>query len=448
MKATFLLQYQTLYINNTMLTTPSSDSYSDGTPNVPHTPHVPCITPAYSAPNRVVENHEDVQSPEDTTHRHFTHTNAQGFRTILLNNVGNVSSNNFDFFVPRQTMNQSGPSVGDGSHHPGLPFRRPKSHTSTSAYFKVVLLQPPLETFELFGYLPAELRLTIWEMAFPEPRLVEVHETSGLRRALFSITEGLAGVFPEHDLDLDDDESVSESDSSNTYNPDDFALRIACSLPTFTAIQLENNPNDARREWICSARSCEDREPLEVCPAPITLQICHESRAFTLQHYARVQHLRDAHRNFYFNPRRDMLWLTCDALEDDNVQYNQLRDAYGDAQLGLFRSVITWSDTWDHGLRGGRFSSWIDIFALFYNLREVQVILDVYNGEGLRKFCACEPVGREGCAACSAQSRSAMHHQRRDRRLMNVLDEKLGHRSWIINYVDFLERSYGSLQRL
>lgn len=117
-----------------------------------------------------------------------------------------------------------------------------------------------------------EVRLTIWEMSFPESRLVEPYEIdkkeqerrdNSRRRAnspngyIVTHSNGamvhqaangsvtnLSNAAVAVPAVLDDNESDfegSDPDESDLDDSEDFALRVACSLHGFLAIQLANN---------------------------------------------------------------------------------------------------------------------------------------------------------------------------------------------------------------
>jgi 2EXR family len=57
-------------------------------------------------------------------------------------------------------------------------------------------------------------------------------------------------------------------------------------------------------------------EPLETSAPPVALQVCQESRTHTLIQYRIMEHTRSRQGSFYFNPRRDMLWLSFDFTDE------------------------------------------------------------------------------------------------------------------------------------
>ena len=97
--------------------------------------------------------------------------------------------------------------------------------------------------FHRFPSLPVEIRLMVWEYTWPMPRVIEA--------VSFEV------------FDDDDYEEFT-------------ILRPAGSVSKFS---------NHRFEW----RILESK-PLESCPHPVALGVCHESREHTLKHFLAMEH--------------------------------------------------------------------------------------------------------------------------------------------------------------
>lgn len=164
-----------------------------------------------------------------------------------------------------------------------------------------------LDAFPQFLQLPPELRFKIWEETWSEPRVIEV--TCGE-----SYDEVELDDFPVH--------------------PRFISLRPLCSLSRW----IEEFENDTYRDF-------ESEEPLETCPNPLALYVCHESRIHTLRRHIKLQHKTLTHSVFYVNPRVDILWLTEDS-SDCFDKVSGLKDSYGD-QLAALSRVLVEEVLWD-----------------------------------------------------------------------------------------------------
>ncbi|KAL5327990.1 hypothetical protein ACEPPN_005696 [Leptodophora sp. 'Broadleaf-Isolate-01'] len=125
-------------------------------------------------------------------------------------------------------------------------------------------------TFHLFPKLPLELRLLIWEHTWPEPRLIEA--------------------------------ALCEGETTIQYT-DVAILRFVGTLSTVL------NTNVGRR--------VVEQRPVESCPPPVSLFVCHESRKHTLKQYRSMEHTNSKAGSFYFNPRHDVLWFSFGAVQHD-----------------------------------------------------------------------------------------------------------------------------------
>ncbi|CRG91089.1 Vacuolar protein sorting-associated protein 3 [Talaromyces islandicus] len=147
--------------------------------------------------------------------------------------------------------------------------------------------------------LPPEVRLMIWEYTWPAAQVVEAASRSN----------------------SDDDDEYHE------YT----IFRPVSSLDSLLRTNF-------------STRPLEVSSPLEKCPYPIALQICHESRLHTLKTYALVQHPDLPECAFYFNPRQDLLWLSGD-ISSDTERLEELRASY-QTFLNQFRILLVEESEW------------------------------------------------------------------------------------------------------
>src|SRR5258708_7157930 len=71
---------------------------------------------------------------------------------------------------------------------------------------------------------------------------------------------------------------------------------------------------------------------------------CHKSRRHTLNAFRRMQHTEPRRGSFYFNPYRDVLWLSMD-FTDDPLYLEDLQRCYG-KQPGSFKSLLVEESEW------------------------------------------------------------------------------------------------------
>ncbi|OKL55249.1 hypothetical protein UA08_09471 [Talaromyces atroroseus] len=191
-----------------------------------------------------------------------------------------------------------------------------------------------------FQSLPPEVRLMIWERTWPSALVVEVASRAK----------------------LDGDE-----------NDEFMVFRPVSSFVTLLQTDF-------------SSRPVESPSPLEKCPFPIALWICQESRMHTLKTYALVQHPELPECAFYFNPRQDLLWLSCD-IADDIEGLEELRASY-QTSITQFRILLVedteWEDwQWD--------PSSAPALSILPGLRTVVLIGDDHDDNGtLITYCAEE----------------------------------------------------------
>jgi hypothetical protein len=192
-------------------------------------------------------------------------------------------------------------------------------------------------SFPRFSQLPPELRLKIWEETWPEARVLEI--TSG--------------------------ECLEEAGWDDGWaSPGPISLRPMCSMSRWTQ-EIKDG----------TYRNFEDEEPLEACPDPVALQVCHESRVHTLSRYIKMQHNDLENLFFYMDPRVDMLWLSEDA--SDNVdKYKELQTYYGN-QLDSISHVLIQEPEWDTR------EYLDDFFEELRGLDRVHVVVDRHALAGL-----------------------------------------------------------------
>lgn len=89
--------------------------------------------------------------------------------------------------------------------------------------------------------------------------------------------------------------------------------------------------------WNSQSHRLEDVACRPYAP-PITLQVCREARTHTLKTYKRLQHLHVPDCGFYFDPRRDVLWLHRDLSQFDLASLAQV-------QRVLFKDVERFDDS-------------------------------------------------------------------------------------------------------
>jgi hypothetical protein len=158
--------------------------------------------------------------------------------------------------------------------------------------------------FSFFPALPAEIRLIIWEYTWPEARVIEA-----ATHVVFTGDEA----------------------TELTY------LRPAGSLAALL------------RTDVC-ARDLDIKLPLEICPSLVTLAVCRESREHTLKHYIFVEHSILPEGSFYFNPFRDIIWLSWDLL-DDTYGLQELEEFYNES-IGCFKTLLIQETEWEWGNKG------------------------------------------------------------------------------------------------
>lgn len=140
----------------------------------------------------------------------------------------------------------------------------------------------------------------VWEQTWPEGRVVE------------------AGLYDNQDWE------VQSGDEPTEY----LALQLSSTISTF----LDHD---------FGGRIIEDR-PIKKCSDPIALQICRESRAFTLRHYFRMTHSKLG-RLFYLNPNRDIFWLSTD-MTDSLGDLELLKGYYAECWGRIKSVLVSWEE--------------------------------------------------------------------------------------------------------
>lgn len=249
--------------------------------------------------------------------------------------------------------------------------------------------------FSLFSRLPPEIRLMIWENTWPGPRAIEV-ASRPVEDAQGEEDEGVPGIEALGD-DWSDDEET-----------DYIYLRPVCSLSTWLQHDF-------------GARIIEE-EPVEECPNPVALRVCHESRTLTLQRYSHIQHPNYASSSFYLDSGSDVLCLVAD-VDEDNLALLQRR--YGD-QLANISTILVEEMGWWENLEKG----WKSL-SYFQGLNVVQVLLDHDPDDD------ASDSGR----TMTIEEYAAVAKELRERDVW-----VLGSTSWMVRYMDRKCNVYASLR--
>ncbi|KAL4744327.1 hypothetical protein BDW72DRAFT_199701 [Aspergillus terricola var. indicus] len=206
-----------------------------------------------------------------------------------------------------------------------------------------------------FNSLPTELRLMIWEYTWPTAQVIEAASWEKFDDAT---SEELSDEVEEEDDDGEEDKNSIDAAGYMQFS----ILRPLGSFDTLL-----------RR--VFSSRPLETRSPLEECPPPIALWICHESRMHTLKDYALIQHPDLPECSFYFNPRHDLLWLRCDITSDSKL-LKELQASYLNS-LTQFRILLVEDTEWE----GWDLSSSLAL-SILPALQTVVLIADDHEDDG------------------------------------------------------------------
>lgn len=267
----------------------------------------------------------------------------------------------------------------------------------------------------------------IWDMTLPEPRIIEVVEfwrvlTADRRdRSTASLPTTQDGELDDfnhsrYDSDAGNDDpdasdgSITGSDASNGENADDslepselgdyLGLQLAGSLSTFLQIDLTGRNMDAR--------------PFEACPTPIALHVCRASRNQVSRRYRPMIDPAADTRSFYFDPRRDFLWLSIDASDEKSERLAELRQHYGQ-QVDLIENILIEETNWNE--EDTLSPDYVKILELFRGLRVVRILIESYrSGDQSPR----DPATYPALADELAERDSAV----------------LGVRNWILEYID------------
>jgi hypothetical protein len=179
----------------------------------------------------------------------------------------------------------------------------------------------------------------IWEHTWPAPRVIEA---------------AIEGV-DEEDHEDDEQEGEGEDDDEEEDSlPELTLLRLAGSLSAFLECDF--------------GHKILEEGPVEECPLPVALRVCHESRQHTLTQYILMQHAQ-LEASFYFNPYRDSLWFSMD-FTDEPRYLRELKRYYG-GQLGQFRTVLVDEGDWTEFSPAGYI---LDNIAPLGGVKTVQVV--------------------------------------------------------------------------
>ncbi|KUI74523.1 hypothetical protein VM1G_10095 [Cytospora mali] len=159
-------------------------------------------------------------------------------------------------------------------------------------------------SFFKFPLLPPEIRLLIWEMSWPDTRVME------------------AGY-------------IDEADEEGDNLPDgEVGLRIACPWS-----QWRRSGEHIERDIEDDPMDIDDETDTTAMEHPVALYVCRESRVHTSKAYVSFQHAEGHGEPFYFHPRRDILWLCLELGDHPEVIETKLRRAYG-AQIDKVENVM------------------------------------------------------------------------------------------------------------
>ena len=89
------------------------------------------------------------------------------------------------------------------------------------------------------------------------------------------------------------------------------------------------------------SRIVEERS-VEYCPAPIALQICHQSRMHTLSRYRVMISLASS---FYYHPQRDVIFFSIDVADDYPIHMPFLI-RYHQTELNTLETVLVLDSEW------------------------------------------------------------------------------------------------------
>ncbi|KND87294.1 hypothetical protein TOPH_08046 [Tolypocladium ophioglossoides CBS 100239] len=220
-----------------------------------------------------------------------------------------------------------------------------------------------------FARLPVEIRTKIWAETWPEPRIIEVRE-------LWSSSQHeTQRQGPQRILDESETascRSLDHSEDGNRELNDEGSFYLGLQLTSSFSSWMQHD---------FGHRVTED-EPLEECPPPISLQICRESRAFTLQHFVRIKDSISPSRSFYFSPRRDILCLSRDIVETGAEEVEEAGCCYG-AQLNLIQSSLVELYDWNEAMGPAYCFKFLHRFK---GIKLVRVLLESEEYDGFEGY--------------------------------------------------------------
>jgi len=193
----------------------------------------------------------------------------------------------------------------------------------------------------------------IWEATWQEPRVMEIRERW---HSMDSESDSESDSDSDSDSDL---KLVLKSDAGHYIG-----LRLAGSLSRFIA-SVDTSIGTRTTSY----------ETFENCPAPVSLQICCESRTHTPRHFTCMVDSITDYNSFYFNSRRDFLWLS---IDEGAGMVAQLKQHYG-TQLAQIRNFLPQEVLWRGGhTLLGYYSTYLNIFE---GIRWVRILLDGFEGD-------------------------------------------------------------------
>lgn len=174
-------------------------------------------------------------------------------------------------------------------------------------------------------------------------------------------------------------------------------MEVHSTLDEFRCNMMTNDENDPEKleyhnlqltsslsSWMQAnfgSRVVEENA-LEKCPQPIALQICRESRAFTLIHFKLMMDRRSNSSPFYFSPRRDMLWLSTDILDEGVEVVRKVGSCHGE-QVHNIQTCLVQLLNWQE-LEGPPFC--FQFLDRFRGIRLVQVLLESQEFDGFEGY--------------------------------------------------------------